>query len=413
MEELVYNNLLTYLNTNEYPNNFNQIQQNKLKTQSKHYHVQHDLLYKKNRNNTDNLIRVLRKFEVGPALYMFHNDPTAAHTSKEKMMEKLKKRFYWPQMFEDIRKYTQSCDECQRRGRTSRIEPLHPIPIGQPFHRIGIDYVGPLPPSSKGNKYIIVAMDYLTKWPEAKPVRNADAKSTVKFIYEDIICRHGCPGEILTDRGTHFNNQLLHELLQKFEVPHRMSTPYHPQTNGLVERFNRTLIEALAKTTTSHIKNWDQYIAPILFAYRTNEHSVTKMSPFFLVYGRDAKLPMDSTKMEEESILLNHVEKQLDHLPIVRNTVRQQLQIEQQKQKDRHDKKLKRLILYHIGDKVLYFEAAKDKTHTGKLDPKWKGPYYIHDIIGNGAYKIRQLDGRLLKAPVNRSLLQKYINRDD
>jgi transposase InsO family protein len=88
-------------------------------------------------------------------------------------------------------------------------------------------------------------MDYLTKWPEAKPVRHNDAKTTVQFVYKDIICRHECPGEILTDCGTHFNNQFLHELLQKFEIPHRMSTPYHPQTNGLVERFNRTLIEEL------------------------------------------------------------------------------------------------------------------------------------------------------------------------
>ena len=106
MEELLYNNLLIYLTTEKYPDNFDQTQQNKLKTQSKHYQVQHELLYKKNRNNTNDLIRVLRKFEVGPALYMFHNDPTTAHTSKEKMMEKLKKRFYWPQMFDDIRKYT-------------------------------------------------------------------------------------------------------------------------------------------------------------------------------------------------------------------------------------------------------------------------------------------------------------------
>src|SRR5215216_2225179 len=90
MDELLYNNLLTYLTKGEYPNDFNQTQQNKLKTQSKHYHVQHELLYKKNHNNTNDLIRVLKRFEVGPALYMFHNNPTAIYTSKEKIMKNLK-----------------------------------------------------------------------------------------------------------------------------------------------------------------------------------------------------------------------------------------------------------------------------------------------------------------------------------
>jgi hypothetical protein len=223
MEEQQYTQLFNYLTNQTYPTIFNQTQQHKLNVLSKHYIIKHNLLYKINKNNPSNPIRVLKKTELKPALYMFHNDPTAAHNSKEKMMEKIKKRFYWPQMFEDIKNYVQSCDSCQKRGRASRIEPLHPIPIGQPFHRIGIDYVGPLPVSSKGNKYIIVAMDYLTKWPEAKPVRHNDAKTTVQFVYEDIICRHGCPGEILTDRGTHFNNHLLHELLQKFEVPQNVN----------------------------------------------------------------------------------------------------------------------------------------------------------------------------------------------
>jgi Integrase core domain len=214
---------------------------------------------------------------------------------------------------------------CQRRGGHKRREPLHPIPVGEPFHRIGIDYVRPLPMTECGNKYIIVAMDYLTKWPEAKPVKEATAETTVDFIYEDIISRHGCPAIILTDRGTHFNNQFLKGLCEKFEIEHLMSTPYHPQTNGLVERFNRTLIESLARLTQQHASEWDKYIAPALFSYRTSRHSTTKLTPFLLVYGREAKLPTDSTEIEEEATLVQHVERQIDKLPIIRNKARKQI----------------------------------------------------------------------------------------
>jgi hypothetical protein len=318
---------------------------------------------------TSTKIRVIRRWELEPVLYMFYNDPTAAHASKERMMDKMKNRYYWPQMFEDIKIFVETCDSCQRRGKAKRNEPLHPIPVGEPFYQIGIDYVGPLNRTKQGNKYIIVAMDYLTKWPEAKPVSEATAAETVKFVYEDIICRHGCPGRILTDRGTHFNNQLLNGLLKKFQVEHLLSTPYHPQTNGLVERFNRTLLDALAKTANEHLDEWDKYIAPILFAYRTNRHSTTKITPFFLVYGREAKLPTDSTRIEEETHMVQRIETQINELPIVRNHVQHQIQIEQQKQKDRHDRKLKP-ILFQVGDKVLYYKAILDKQWFRKLDQK-------------------------------------------
>ena len=321
MEPQHYNNIFNFLSNKEYPTNFHTKQQKQLKTQAEHYTIKHNLLYKKDRNNTNQLIRVVQQGEMGPVLYMFHNDPTAAHASAERMMDKMKTRYFWPQMFQDIRDYVKSCDNCQRRGRSKRNSPLHPIPVGSPFYQIGIDYVGPLNRTKSGNKYIIVAMDYLTKWPEAKPVKEATAQETVTFIYEDIICHHGCPGKILTDRGTHFNNQLLKGLAQKFEITHLMSTPYHPQTNGLVERFNRTLIEGLAKTATDHLSEWDRYVAPVLFAYRTSSHATTQISPFFLVYGRNAKLPSDRTEIEEEHHLIDHIEKQVDQLPLVRRPI--------------------------------------------------------------------------------------------
>ena len=116
-----------------------------------------------------------------------------------------------------------------------------------PFYQIGIDIVGPLPLTENKNKYIVVAIDYLTKWPEARAIQYANAEEVAHFIYEDIICRYECPSKILSDRGTHFKNQLVEKLMEKFQIKHLFSTPYHPQTNGLVERFNRTLCESLAK----------------------------------------------------------------------------------------------------------------------------------------------------------------------
>src|SRR6266496_6627255 len=112
---------------------------------------------------------------------------------------------------------------------------------------MGINIVGPLTETSQGNKYIVVAINYFTKYPETRVLINANAKSVANFIYEDIICRHGCPRKIISDREIYFNNQVIENLLKRFKIRHNFLTPYHPKTNGLVERFNKTLCESLAK----------------------------------------------------------------------------------------------------------------------------------------------------------------------
>jgi hypothetical protein len=411
MENEYYNNLYLLLSNQPLPNTLTPQQQQQLTKQSQHFVLRNNFIYKKDKRKENSLLRLIRKYELEPVLFMFHNDPTAAHFATDAMFEKIRTRYYWPQMYEDIRSYVRACDECQRRGRPRKNQMLHPIPVGSPFHQIGIDFVGPLPLTNQGNKYIIVAMDYLTKWPEAKPVSAATAEQVATFLYEDIIGRHGCPAKILSDRGTHFNNHMIAHLLERFRIKQLLSTPYHPQTNGLVERFNRTLCEALAKLSNEHKDDWDQYIAPVLFAYRTTRHNTTKMTPFYLVYGREAKLPMDDLTgldANNENNIFARVNNLLEKLPLSRRIAKEQIASMQAKQKEIYDRKINREDHFRIGQKVLYYKASRDNQHTGKLLPKWEGPYYVHEICANGSYRIRNGNGKLLKSPVNGNLLKIY-----
>src|ERR1051325_1046501 len=410
MEQQNYQQIYLYLKEQTIPITISTTkQQQKFKNYSNQFQIKNNFIYKKDKRKDKNLLRVIRTFETEPVLYMMHNDPTAGHFSVDKMFDKIKSRYYWPQMYESIRQYVQTCDACQRRGKNRNKQYLNPIPAYSPFYQIGIDIVGPLPKTTQENKYIVVAIDYLTKWPEARALRQATAEEVSLFIYEDIICRHGCPSKILSDRGTHFNNKMIQELMQKFEIKHLFSTPYHPQTNGLVERFNRTLCESLAKLGQGS-DDWDLFIAPTLFAYRTSKNATTKMEPFYLVYGRTTNLPLDS-QPEELQPINNRLQNLIEDVPQIRIQAQQKIREMQQKQKERHDQKLKKIVQYNIGEKVLKYRANKEKQWSGKLEKKWLGPYYIHNILINSSYKLRTMEGQVLVTPINGNLLKPYWDR--
>ncbi len=163
MNDEHYYNLYNYLLSQQIPDTFLQPQIQQLIKQSQNYHIQHEMLYKKDQKDRKKFYKVIHKKELPALLYMMHNDPTSEHFATEAMFQKIRTRYYWPQYYEDIRKYVESCDACQRRGRLRTNNLLHPIPVHSPFYQIGIDFVGPLPRTQRGKKYIIVAMDYLTK----------------------------------------------------------------------------------------------------------------------------------------------------------------------------------------------------------------------------------------------------------
>src|SRR6266540_418171 len=175
-------------------------------------------------------------------------------------------------MYEDIRGYIQTYDACQQRGNSKANNILHLIELKAPFQRIEIDIVGLLTITKKRNRYIMTAIDYFTKWLIAKAIKEVTAKTISKFIYEKIICKHGCSQVLQSDRKTHFINRVIQNLSEKFRIKYRLFTPYHLQTNGLVERFNQTLCEKLAKMA-EETTMWDDFIDSALNAYRTTKHA--------------------------------------------------------------------------------------------------------------------------------------------
>jgi hypothetical protein len=163
MDLTTYYSLIQFLTDYSMPTSLSKEQQAAIKRKSRYFIIINDQLYKKNKDNPNRPIKVVKENEVEDILYHTHSDPLAGHFSLEETYRRIKIRYYWPQMYNDARDYVRTCDECQRRGKNKRNEPLHPIKVGMPFDRMGMDIVGPLPMMSRGNKYIVVATEYLTK----------------------------------------------------------------------------------------------------------------------------------------------------------------------------------------------------------------------------------------------------------
>ncbi len=233
-----------------------------------------------------------------------------------------------------------------------------------------MDLVGPLPETKSGNKYIIVLADHLTKWPEAKGIPNKEAETVAKFVYS-IICRFGAIETILTDQGREFCNHLNEILYRQFDIKHSVSSPYHPQTNGEIERLNQTIKISLLKYTDSQQGNWDEHLESILFAYRTAIHKSTKFSPFFLLYGSNPRLPSDldfnplfskESDSNEAQLLENRIEK-LEELEAVRSLARARYTSSKLKDKEYKDS-IQTLPDFKKGDLVLMENKRKKVSHS-------------------------------------------------
>ena len=279
--------IVTYLEAGVLPED-DRIAKRIVLTQSQ-YVIDDGVLY---RIASDSTLRVIPPSPMRETLFQeAHWGKFGAHLSGSKVHSELGKHYWWEGMRSDITRWSRACLVCATHnpGRGPR-PPLSPIPVSGPFDRIGVDVIQ-FPKSREGNQYAVVFMDYLTKWPEAFAVPDQSAATISRLLVEQVVSRHGVPAEILSDRGCAFLSGLMKEVETLLGFHKVNTSAYHPQTDGLVERFNQTLTSMLANTVREDGRDWDTKLPYVLFAYRACCHESTQESPFYLLYGRDPKLP--------------------------------------------------------------------------------------------------------------------------
>ncbi|XP_070385441.1 uncharacterized protein [Dermacentor albipictus] len=237
---------------------------------------------------------VPKKFRTA-VLELAHDGLMGGHQGTKKTVLKVQTEFFWPGLQADAKRFVASCDSCQRttpRGHT-RKAPLVRVPVIQtPFQRVAVDIVGPLnPKSAQGNRYILTMVDYATRYPDAVALPSVETERVAEALVE-MFSRVGVPREVLSDRGTNFTSDVMKEVSRLLSIKQLHTTPYHPMANGLVERFNGTLKQMLKRMCQERPRDWDRYLAPLLFAYREVPQESLQFSPFELLYGRSVRGPL-------------------------------------------------------------------------------------------------------------------------
>uniref|UniRef100_A0A131XKF8 RNA-directed DNA polymerase n=1 Tax=Hyalomma excavatum TaxID=257692 RepID=A0A131XKF8_9ACAR len=364
------------------------------------------------RKQVDQLVvpQSLRQF----VLRMAHEGIMAGHQGIKRTTDRILEEFYWPGVQAEVTRFVRSCDICQRtvpKHLVGRV-PLGKMPvIDVPFQRVAIDIIGPLSPTStKGNRFILTTVDCATRYPDAVALPSIETERIAEALVK-MFSRVGIPREIVSDRGRSFTSGLMKELSRLLSFQQLPITPYHPMANGLVERFNGTLKQMIRRMCQESPKNWDRYLAPLLFAYREVPQSSLGFSPFDLLYGRYIRGPMSILKElwtqkgldVQTKTVYGYVVELRDRLYQTCQIAHEELQKAKLSQKKYYDRKAKPRQLC-VGDKVLLLLPS---DHN-KLILTWKGPFTVLEKRSEIDYVV-DLGTRTSLFHIN--LLKKYEER--
>ncbi|KAL6470505.1 hypothetical protein MHYP_G00216240 [Metynnis hypsauchen] len=291
-------------------------------------------------------------------LKQMHDGPVGGHFGVDRTLARIRTRYYWYQMREDVTLWCHTCTSCAAKARPSKKPqaPMGTIRVGAPMERIAIDLMGPMNETERHNRYILVAQDYFTKWVEAYPLPNDQAVTVAEVLTAEWVCRYGVQQTLHSDQGSNFESEVFRRMCELLGIEKTRTTPFRPQSDGQVERFNATLQKILATTAERCHWDWDLMTPLAVMAYRATEHSSTGLTPNMMLFGRELMEPIDlvaglppdhdSAKTPPE-----YVAQLRDRLELAQRIAREALGESVKRAKKQYDKNAHQTS-YNIGDAV-------------------------------------------------------------
>ena len=365
--------------------------------------IENDILYRRWESEDGNRMKlqlVVPQSLVPEILKLLHDNPTSGHLGVTKTVERVRQRFFWSGLRQDVESWCRNCELCCRRNNP-RVKPHAPLvtsKVGYPGERVAMDIVGLFPKSANGNKYILVVSDYFTRWTEAFPIPNQEALTVARVFVNEYVCRYGVPVQLYTDQGRNFESKIVEEMCKILEIDKTRTSPYHPQSDGMVERFNRTLEAMLAKYVSKNQKDWDNHLQLVMLAYRSSVHETTKQTPFFMSFGREVRLPVDvmfggSEIQRTRDEYVDDVRRNMEN---AYHEVRERTKAVQKRQEDYYNKRVSGEP-FKKDDRVWVHQPCTGKTISRKFHQPWSGPYRVIKRISDTVYRVQLIGGRKRK----------------
>ena len=350
-----------------------------------------------------------------------HDHPTGGHAGQQKTLFRLSSKVYWASMWKDIFNYVAACEDCQKfkYDNIPLATPMQLHEVLEAWHTIGIDIMGPFPVTARQKRFLLVIVDYFTRWIEVFPMNVTTSTAVAEVLMDQVFARYGLPRYILSDNGPQFVSNLFNEFCRLLKIQRKFTANYHPQTN-MTERVNRTLKPLIAIFAQEHPHSWDKEIQKLALAIRTSVNETTGETPAFLMLGRDPRTPLDliigdpiqglPARNAEHEEIQRYRTQLINKLRVTYNIVKEHSEVEKASQKMKYDKHTTQRD-FKEGDLVWVATTAAqigDNSTRGKLQPIYQGPCRISEQLGPSTFIITRISDNVNLGATNIDRLKQY-----